>query len=127
MPLDTIDTAMGTFFHPITLTGPTGESETIDALVDTGSTFSAIPRPVLERLGITPFSRARVRLADGQVTQADLGEVIAELDGGDQRTIICAFDEPTAPALLGAHTLEAFLLGVDPGAQRLVPVEGWWA
>ena len=105
---------MGTFFHPITITGPGGQSVTLDALVDTGSTFTTIPRPVLERLGVEPFSRARLRLADGHVVQADLGELVAELDGQDRRTIICVFGEADAPPLVGAHTLEAFMLGVDP-------------
>ena len=118
---------MGTFFHPITITGPTGESETVEALVDTGSTFTTVPRPVLERLGVVPFTRGRVRLANGQVVQAELGEVTAEINGQDARTIICVFGEATAPPLLGAHTLEAFLLGVDPDGKRLVPLEGWWA
>src|SRR5438309_1771168 len=72
---------MGTFFHPITLIGPAGE-ETIDALVDTGSTFTTIPRPILERLGIASFTRARLRLATGEAEVTELGEVIAQLDAG---------------------------------------------
>jgi len=117
---------MGTFFHPITITGPSGESETLDALVDTGSSFTTVPRPVLERLGVQPFTRARLRLATGQVIVADLGEVTAELDGLDPRTIICVFGEADSAALLGAQALENFMLGVDPDQRRLVPLEGWW-
>lgn len=118
---------MGTFFHPITLIGPAGEMETVEALVDTGSTFSTMPRPLLERLGVVPFARARLRLADGRVAEEDLGEVLAEVDGLRRRTIICVFGGPGALAILGAHTLEAFLLGVDPEQRRLVPLEAWWA
>lgn len=118
---------MGTFFHPITVIGPNGESETLDALVDTGSTFSAIPRAILERLGVVPFARSRLRLANGQVVEADLGEVTAEIDGLERRTIFCVFAESGAPPSLGAHALEGFMLGVDPDGKRLVPVEGWWA
>ena len=117
---------MGTFFHPITLISPTGTA-TVEALVDTGSTFSTVPRPVLERLGVVPFTRARLRLANGQTVEQDIGEVVAELDGLHRRTIICVFGEPDTPALLGAQTLETFLLGVDPDQRRLVSLEGWWA
>src|SRR2546422_7356480 len=118
---------MGTFFHPITLIGANGHTETLDALVDTGSTFTTIPRPILERLGVRRFTRTRLRLATGQVVEADLGEVLAELDGLDRRTVFCAFGEPGAAALIGAHALEGFMLGVDPDQKRLVPLEGWWA
>ncbi len=121
-----MDIAMGTFFHPITLIGPAGQ-ESVDALVDTGSTFTTIPRPILERLGVVAFTRARLRLATGEAEITDLGEVIAELDGQDGRTVICAFGRPDAPPTIGAHALEAFLLGVDPEQKRLVPLNGWWA
>ena len=43
---------------------------------------------------------------------------------GLQGTTPVIFDEPGEPILLGAVTLEAFLLGVDPIARRLIPVEG---
>lgn len=118
---------MGTFLHPLTLIGPEGATETVEALVDTGSTFTTVPRPVLSRLGVAPFTKARMRLANGQVVEQDIGEVTAEVDGLHRRTIICVFGEAGAPALIGAQTLETFLLGVDPEARRLVPVEAWWA
>ncbi len=118
---------MGTFFHPITLVGAAGDSETLDALVDTGSSFTTVPREVLMRLGCTPFTRARLRLANGHVIEADLGEITAELNGGVPRTIICAFGEPGSAPLIGAQALENFMLGVDPDQKRLVPLEGWWA
>ena len=40
--------------------------------------------------------------------------------------IICVFGDPDSPPIIGAHTLEGFLLSVDPVQQRLVPVEGYW-
>jgi predicted aspartyl protease len=118
---------LGTFFHPITLIAPSGAAETLEALVDTGSTFTTVPSPILERLGVAPFASVRLRLADGRVAERDIGEVRAEVDGLPGRTIICVFGEPDAPATLGAQTLETFLLGVDPDQKRLVPLEAWWA
>jgi len=119
---------MGTFFHPITLYSATGEtSETLEALVDTGSSFTTVPARVLERLGVQPFARIRLRLATGQVVERAIGEMPVELDGLPRRTVICVFGDPGAPAAIGAQTVESFLLGVDPDGQRLVPVEGWWA
>jgi predicted aspartyl protease len=54
-----------------------------------------------------------------------MGEVVAELDGV-RATILCVFSPPDAPALIGAHTLEAFLMTVDPVEERLVPKEALW-
>lgn len=116
---------MGTFFQPIILLSEQGASETVEALVDTGSTFSTIPSPVLERLGVRPHRTIRLRLANGQVDERQVGRVMAELDGVQEETL-CVFGGPNDLPTIGAHTLEAFLLGVDPDGQRLVPVEGWW-
>ena len=117
---------MGTFFQPLTLLAASGASETVEALVDTGSTFSTVPAPVLERLGVQPHRTIRLRLANGQVSQRQIGRVLAQLDGV-QEEILCIFGGAEDLPTIGAHTLEAFLLGVDPDRQRLVPVEGWWA
>jgi predicted aspartyl protease len=119
--------AVGTFFHAFTLIGASGDVETLDGLVDTGSTFTTVPRPLLEGLGVNAFARIRLRLANGEPTEADVGEVSAQILDLVPRTIICAFGEPGAPTILGAHALEAFLLGVEPVEKKLVPVEGWQA
>ncbi len=63
-----------------------------------------------------------LRLANGQVVEWSLGEVVAQLDGV-RATILCIFGDVDTPPLIGAHTLEAFLLVVDPVEQRLIPKE----
>ena len=118
---------MSTFFYPITLISDAGTSETFEALVDTGSSFTTISRVALNSLGVQPFARVRLRLANGQLTETELGAIDARIDDYAQRPIICAFGEPAAPPIMGAHTLEAFLLGVDPDGHRLVPLIGWLA
>ena len=97
--------------------------EEVEALVDTGSTFTAVPRELLERLGIRRARRERFRIASGQVVGNDVGDALVRLEGKEGTTPVI-FNEPGEPVLLGAVTLEAFLLGVDPVARRLVPVEG---
>lgn len=114
---------MGTFEHIITLYSTSGElSERLEALVDTGAMFTTIPRPILERLGVEPFDTVPVRFANGTTERWQIGEVQAELDG-KRRPIICFFGSADAPPLIGAHTLEAFLLTVDPVDKKLVPKE----
>ena len=66
-----------------------------------------------------------MRLANGDVVEHQTGEVVAELDGM-RATIICLFGPEEGPTLIGAHTLEAFLMAVDPVRQALVPTEAMW-
>jgi hypothetical protein len=53
-----------------------------------------------------------------------MGWARAALDGLEE-PILCVFGAADTPALIGAHTLEAFLLTVDPIEERLVPREAW--
>jgi predicted aspartyl protease len=115
---------MGTFFHTIRLIAASGAAETLDALVDTGAMFTTIPSPILERLGVRPFDSIPVRFANGHIATWRMGQVEVELDGR-RRPILCLFGSPDAPPLIGAHTLEAFLLTVDPIEQKLVPKEAY--
>ena len=116
---------MGTFTHSITLMAESGDdTETLEALVDTGATFTSVPAPILERLGVVPRRTVALRMANGVVEHLPVGLARAQLDGAEE-SIICVFGEPDAPAAIGAHTLEAFLLAVDPVNRILVPVEGY--
>ena len=99
--------------------------ETVEAIVDTGATFTVIPAPVLERLGVVPERVIRIRLADGTIVERPLGTVRARLNG-TEGPILCLFGSPEDPAVIGAHTLEGFLLAVDPVGMRLVPVDAIW-
>jgi predicted aspartyl protease len=115
-------TGVGTFFHAITLVGPNGRSETLEAMVDTGAMFTVVPALILERLGVRPFRTMPVRFANGETQQRQLGQIEAELLG-NRMPILVFFGSPNTPALIGAHTLEAFLLTVDVVEKRLVPKE----
>ncbi len=117
---------MGNFTHPITLySDDRRDSETVDALVDTGATFMTAPRALLERLGVEPFQVVALRLANGEIERRHIGEVRVEL-AGQERTAICVFGEPAAPPIIGAVTLQSFLLVVNTVEHRLAPVEALW-
>jgi len=97
--------------------------QAMDALVDTGATFSSVPRKLLEEVGYHPIARRPFELADGRVVERDLGEVSVRIDG-EVRTTTCIFADEGSPVLLGAVTLEQFLLAPDPVHKRLVPITG---
>jgi predicted aspartyl protease len=114
---------MGTFTHTIILISASGDTrETVEPLVDTGTMFTVIPTPTLERLGIRPFRTMPVRFANGDVQQRSVGQMEVELDG-QHAPILCFFGSSDAPPLIGAHMLEALLLTVDPVEEKLVPKE----
>ena len=58
---------MGAFRVPIEIGAPSGsEFETVDAVVDTGATYTTLPGSVLTRLGIAPYRRRTFAFADGR-------------------------------------------------------------
>ena len=115
---------MGTFRIVMEIGDSQGQRwETLQALVDTGSTFTWIPRDILERLGIQPEFSQEFQTADGRVIERDMAETRARLDGRERVTIV-VFGGEGDVVLLGAYTLEGFSLAPDPVNQRLVPVRG---
>ena len=54
---------MGLFRVPAHLTGPTGRSETVEVLVDTGATFLVVPRALADRLELRPSRTCPIQLA----------------------------------------------------------------
>ncbi len=100
-----------------------GRFETLEALVDTGATWTWLPRDVLERLGHRPTLKRRLQTADTRIIERDAGEVPIRI-GDETLTSLCIFGDEGSQALLGAVTLEGFSLAPDPVNERLVPVVG---
>ena len=112
---------MGTFEWPVRIASADSErSEAIEATVDTGAFYSVVPTRLLRDLGVARSARRRMRLADGRVVDADIGEARVTVNGESVTTLV-VFGEDDAPSLLGAYTLEGLALAVDPVDQRLIP------
>ena len=115
---------MGTFTQGIELVAPDGtRSESVEALVDSGATYSWVPASVLRGLGISPSFRRPFVWADGREVERDMGEARVRLNGDELTTLVIFGDEDTRP-LLGAYTIEGFGLAIDPVNQRLVRTPG---
>ena len=116
---------MGTFNVTIEVAaGADGPFESMEAMVDTGATFTVAPASILHRLGVEPTRRIRFALADGSRVERDAGWVVIRVDGIESPSPVVFGDEEVLP-LLGAVTLEVLLLGVDPVNQQLVPVDAF--
>ena len=96
--------------------------EDLEVTVDTGSTFTAVPRAMLERLGVPVRRTAQSRMADGRTVPVDIGWTVVRVEEQVFATPV-TFAEEGEPPLLGAVTLEDALLAVDPVGQRLIPVD----
>lgn len=90
-----------------------------DAMVDTGAVRSCIPASLLEQLGIRPYDRVTVELADGRKSDVGLADgvrfEIMERRSSDDALILG--DE----VLIGQTLLEKMDLLVDCTRQRLMP------
>ena len=115
---------MGTFNVNLEIGDSKGELwETVDALVDTGSTYTLIPRQLLDRLDVSPQFQREFETADGRIVERDLAIAMVRWDGETMPTLV-VFGGATDAVLLGAYTLEGFALAPDPVNRRLVRVRG---
>jgi clan AA aspartic protease len=116
--------SVGNFRVPLAVASSTGASfRPLEALVDTGATYTCVPREVLEELGITPEEAWPFVLADGRETTYPIATIRVRL-GQRTRHTIAVFGERGTEALIGAVTLEEFGLAVDPLHRRLIPIPG---
>ena len=116
------DTPMGCFQYPIEIGDPAGRRFTrLNALVDTGASYTLAPASLLIRLGVARTETAVFAMADGSQAELDIGETRIRINGKQATSIVVFGDEDAAP-LLGAHALEGLRLGVDPLAERLIDV-----
>ncbi len=95
--------------------------EAIDFLIDSGAIYSIVPQRLLRRLGIKPLGSEEFRLADGSTIVRRKGVALfrysARVGGAD-----VIFGEKDDSILLGALTLEALGLSLDPLKRRLHPL-----
>ena len=96
-------------------------TEKLDLLIDSGAIYSFVPTPILERLGIKPLAEQELRLANGTKIMRKKGIALFKygerLGGAD-----VIFGEEGDSMLLGAFTLEALGLVLDPLRRELKPL-----
>jgi predicted aspartyl protease len=97
-----------------------GAPVALDLLVDTGATFTVVPRDVLTRMGVKPVEQREVLTVNRKPLQRELGYVGIEVAGRRVFSPVL-FGEPDDFALLGAVTLEIAGLVVDPERKELYP------
>ena len=112
---------MGTVKVTIGVGDPQGRQfEDVEVVVDTGSTYTAVPRELLQRLGVLVERSLPSETADGRLVPVDVGRTTIRLEGLEFSTPVI-FAEEGEPSLLGVVSLEEAALAVDPLAGRLIP------
>ncbi len=96
-------------------------TQPIEFLIDSGAIYSVVPTPILESLGIKPIAEQSFRLADGSKIVRKKGIALFkykdQIGGAD-----VIFGEKDDSKLLGAFTLEALGLALDPLKRELRPL-----
>ena len=116
---------MGVFSVQIEIGDPGARRfERVEAVVDTGASYAQLPASTLRRLGVEPHTRRTFVMAGGRREESDVGQAWVRLNGTSQMTVVVFAEEGSQP-LIGAITLEEFGLGIDPVAQKLIPVPGY--
>jgi clan AA aspartic protease len=96
-------------------------TEKVEFLIDSGAIYSVVPTPILRKLGINPIAKQEFRLVDGTKVVREKGVAFLKYgkraDGAD-----VIFGEEGDSVLLGAFTLEALGLALDPLRRELKPL-----
>ena len=114
---------MGTFYEKVVIYNPEEPSKNLELglVVDSGATYTWIPKDILSSLDIKPTSKRKLKIATGAIIERDVAWIKMDLKGEIGATL-CIFGDEGSEPLLGAFTLEGFGLGIDPVNKTLVPV-----
>ena len=93
-------------------------TELVEFLVDSGATYSVVPSEILQRLEIRPLTEQSFRLANGEKITRRKGTALFRYEGRIGGADV-VFGEPGDSNLLGAFTLEALGLALDPLRREL--------
>ena len=105
-----------------TVRGPAGAEAPVRFLIDSGATYSLLPEPVWQGIGLVPKREMEFVLADGTTVHRHVSECHLALAQGEGHTPVVLGQPGDAEALLGVVTLEILGLVFDPFRRVLHPM-----
>lgn len=109
---------MGHVYADIVVKGSKGEKVLSQVLVDTGATYTVLPRAILDEIGAWgPLATKTAELGNGTSIEAQTFAIVVKIMEIDAPTIAMTFDG--ALTLIGVEALESAGLKVDPTTGRL--------
>ena len=112
---------MGITYIEGDVSGPSGKHHTVRFLVDSGASYSVLPRTVWKSLGLKPKRKMSFTLADGTTVERAVSEAFVALPQGEAHTPV-VLGERADEALLGVVTLEILGLILNPFDRTLHPM-----
>ena len=117
------ETKMGMTKLTVRIANPTDPKRyrDVEFIVDSGATYTVVPKEILKEIGIRPRSKRQFLLANGDKYERRMGTAEIEyknIRGGAP----LLFGEKGDFPLLGVTSLEALGLNFDPLHQELKPI-----
>jgi len=101
--------------------GPRGKQAGVKFLIDSGATYTLLPKAVWKTIGLKPIRKMSFTLADGTPVNRSVSEVYIKLAQGEAHTPVILGEE-SDQALLGVVTLEILGLVFNPFDRTLQPM-----
>ena len=96
------------------------KSQECEFLIDSGAVYSVVPQSILKKLGIKPTSSEEFILANGEFIKKSIGNAYFEYAGKIRAAPVLFGNKGVF--LLGATTLEALGMILDPIRRELKPL-----
>jgi clan AA aspartic protease len=113
---------MGITYIEGVVKGPDGKEANLEFLVDSGATYSLLPKATWTALGLVPKRRMKFTLADGTSIERAVSEAFIAFPQGEGHTPVVLGEEGDQ-ALLGVVTLEILGLVFNPFNRTLSPMQ----
>lgn len=94
----------------------------VDFMIDSGAVYSLVPGEILDSLGIEPYKTLEFALADGTKISRKVGDAYFEYNNNEGSAPVIYGEQGDTP-LLGATTLEALGLVLNPFSRTLHPMQ----
>jgi aspartyl protease family protein len=109
---------MGHLYADLVVKGNKGSKELKQVLIDTGATFTVLPKNILEEIGAWgPLREEEVELGDRSRIRTKAYAVTARMEEVEAPVIAITFEN--APSVIGVETSEAIGLRLDPTTGKL--------
>ncbi len=114
---------MGHVYTKVTISNPgdAGKKSTVEAMVDTGATFTVVPKRLAVELDLPITGKGKVRTATGEVV-LQRARALIQIDGKSEINPVFLSDTLDR-VLVGVITLETLSLTVDPTSGELTEAE----
>jgi len=112
---------MGATYVECEVRGAPRKRQNVRFLVDSGASYSLLPKPVWRKLGLKPKRKMSFMLADGTSVERSISEAFFRLSQSEAHSPVILGEEGDK-ALLGVVTLENLGLVLNPFNRTLNPM-----